>query len=102
MDLIRVKKYSGKDKGQSVTCQVVYSGVEVQLYLLTDPSLFTLGIGSRYPLYGLSEPQGLSEREWKKKSLPSPGFEPQTVKPVVSRHAVCAIPAAVCPSLVGD
>ena len=46
----------------------------------------------RYPLYRrLGGPQGRSGRV--RKTSPPPGFDPQTVQPVVSRYTGCAIPA---------
>jgi len=47
---------------------------------------------ARYPLYRrLGEPQGLSKRV--RKISPLPGFDPGTVKPVVSRYTDYFMPA---------
>jgi hypothetical protein len=54
-------------------------------------SLAALSPGkTQYPLYrSLSGPQGRSGRV--RKILPSPGFSPQTVQPVLSRYTDYAI-----------
>jgi len=76
LDLTNGEMYSGTDKGHSVTSHVANRGVEVQLYLITPinarPQPIYLRKVSRYPTYGLREPQRFLGRAWKKNEVSSP------------------------------
>jgi hypothetical protein len=59
------------------------------------PSHFTPGKETWYPLHRrFSGPHGWSGQVWK--ISPPPGFDPQTVQPVVSRYTDYTVPAQPC------
>jgi hypothetical protein len=86
------------------TLEKAIQGVEVQIYSLFNlgtrwdgwlkprPGRFTPEKETHYPLCRkLGGPQGQSGQAWK--ISPPPGFDPQTVQPIVSCYTNYAIPA---------